>query len=840
MITIEKVNKYFYRHKKNQIHVINDTSLKLDGTGFVAILGPSGCGKTTLLNVIGGLDKVSKGKIYINKQRITKRRVNKIDKIRNLNMGYIFQDYKLIDNMSVFDNIALVLKMVGIKDKQEISTRVNYVLETLGIYRYRNRPAGMLSGGERQRVGIARAIVKDPDIIIADEPTGNLDSKNTLEIMNIIKSISKTRLVILVTHEADLAKFYASRIIELADGKIVNDYKNDTSGELDYAIENNIYLKDFKNHNKINKDDVTLEYYSDGKEKIDLNIVVRNGNIYIQSITGEKIEIIDQNSNIELIDDHYKKIDKSVYQKYEFNFRDVINKDLKKRYSAILNPFTLIWNGFKKIADYSFLKKLLLIGFVASSMFILMSLSRIFGALNVEDVYFLSYHKDYLQVVLKKIDVKDYLSYEKMDNITYLMPGNSMVSFMINYSGYYQTINANAYLSASMAGLSLISEKDITYGRMPENSYELVFDELAINDMIKGRPFTQAFVDQTAVMCGVTKVEDMLGRKITLNNMKDFTIVGIVNTGNPSFYVDEALFISIINNASQDYWYGGGGIMRPMPGIAVDYSDKYIDSDMDISSYYTFIDYNQTPVSLKLKKGKWPQNDYEVVVNYNNQYSMPLKKTIDVKINDKKLRVVGYYTSKEANDYFLVSPSTLKYHVVNNKADLILHSSNKEETINEFRLAGKNIYSTYEKGRNDYITQNKASVTSTLIFSGVILAISLIEVFLMIRSSFLSRIKEIGIYRAIGVKKSDIYRMFLGEIIAITTIASLLGITFMTYILKVLTSIDLMKPVYLINPYIVLLAIGICYVFNVIIGLVPVYTTLRKTPAQILARHDIE
>ena len=213
MIKLEKVNKYYNKGKKNQIHVIDNTSLELGEKGLVALLGPSGCGKTTLLNVIGGLDKIKKGKIYVNGQKISTRRSYKVDKIRNLNIGYIFQDYKLIDNLSVYDNVAIVLKMIGIKDEKKKKKRVEYILNSLNIYRFKSRPASMLSGGQRQRVGIARALVKDPDIILADEPTGNLDSKNSLEIMNIIKAISKNRLVILVTHETELAHFYADRII---------------------------------------------------------------------------------------------------------------------------------------------------------------------------------------------------------------------------------------------------------------------------------------------------------------------------------------------------------------------------------------------------------------------------------------------------------------------------------------------------------------------------------------------------------------------------------------------------------------------------------------------------
>ena len=283
MIRINGLNKYYNRHKKNQIHVINNTTLELPDTGLVALLGPSGCGKTTLLNAIGGLDKVNSGKIFINDKLITSKFTYKKDKIRNLQIGYIFQDYKLIDDKSVYDNVAMVLRMIGIKDKQEIKKRVDYILERVGIYRYRYRPCGMLSGGERQRVGIARALVKNPSIILADEPTGNLDSKNTIEVMNIIKSISKHKLVILVTHEVELAKFYATRIIEVSDGEVVKDYDNKNVDNLDYKIDNKFYLKDFKYYN-LNKDnDINIDNNSDTKDKLNLVIVIKNGNIYIKT-----------------------------------------------------------------------------------------------------------------------------------------------------------------------------------------------------------------------------------------------------------------------------------------------------------------------------------------------------------------------------------------------------------------------------------------------------------------------------------------------------------------------------------------------------------------------------
>lgn len=319
-------------------------------------------GKTTLLNAIGGLDKVNSGKIFINGKRITRKRSARVDKIRNLNIGYIFQNYNLINNLTVFENVALALKMSGVKNKNEIKKRVNYILERLGIYKYRNRYANMISGGERQRVSIARALVKNPDIIIADEPTGNLDSKNSLEIMNIIKSISKNKLVILVTHERDLAEFYASRIIEVVDGKVVNDRINEHNEELDYRLENKIYLKEFKEVNNLSKDDIDLKVYSNNNEKLNVKIVVKNGNLYIQA-KEKKVEVVDENSSIEFVDDYYKKMSKEEYEKYQFNYDEIINKKYKKRYTSIYNPITLLVDGFKKIYNYSILKKLLLLRF---------------------------------------------------------------------------------------------------------------------------------------------------------------------------------------------------------------------------------------------------------------------------------------------------------------------------------------------------------------------------------------------------------------------------------------------------------------------------------------------
>lgn len=813
MIKLENVNKFFYRHKKNQIHVINNTSLTLEDKGMVSLLGPSGCGKTTLLNAIGGLDKIDSGKIYINGERLSRRSVSSVDKIRNINIGYIFQDYYLVNNMTVFDNVALVLKINGIKDKDEITKRVNYVLEKVGMYRYRNRYANMLSGGERQRVGIARAIVKDPSIIIADEPTGNLDSKNTIEIMNIIKAISKDRLVILVTHETELADFYADRILKIEDGKIIEDIVNNHDNDLDYRLENKIYLKDLENHETIDKENLKVDFYSDTKEKLNIKLIVKNGNVYIES--SNKVEVIDNNSSIELVNDHYKKISKDIYQEYKFDFDKIINKNINKKYSSIFNPITLIKNGFKKVINYSAIKKLLLVGFFLSGIFITYSVSSLYGIYNIDDSKFVTINKNYLVIDSKKIDVNDFLKYEKNDNVNYILPGGSLVSFYIEYDDYYQTLNYKDLIYGSLSSLNMISENDIISGRMPNKSNEIVIDKLVF-DTYHSNPF--------ASMLGINTPEKLFDRELTVGVLENYKIVGVVDLGSPSIYTDESEFINILYNTNDT-------------AFTDNYYEEYIVDDKMVENL--IYDYNIYKNKITIKEGRFPLNDYEVIVNNFYKDSYKINQEIDVKINDKKLKVVGFYTSDDNISYLLSNTNTIKYSLISNSSDMTLSVKDKNKALNDFKAMGLNIKDSYQYSRDKYYNTRMDSMASTLIFSVVILLISLIEIYLMMRSSFLSRIKEVGIYRAIGMKRLDIYKMFIGEIIAITTLGSMTGVFFSSYVIYQLTTVSYYANKFLMNGTTVLTIVIIVYLFNLLVGLLPCALALRKTPAEIMSRSDI-
>ena len=813
MIRILGLNKYYNKGRRNQIHVINNTNLELPDKGLVALLGPSGCGKTTLLNAIGGLDRVNKGSIYINDKKITSRWSYKVDKIRNLNIGYIFQDYKLIDDMSVYDNVAMVLKMIGIKDKKEIKTRVEYILERVGMYRYRYRPCGMLSGGERQRVGIARALVKNPDIILADEPTGNLDSKNTIEIMNIIKAISRDKLVLLVTHEVDIAKFYASRILEITDGTIVKDYINKHDDKIDYRIDNTLYLKDFKYSYKNSDNNINIDYYNDEDKKLNLVIAVKNGNIYIKSNDDSRIEVVDSSSSIEIVNDHYKKLDKSVYEKYSFDFDKIINKDIKLKYSSIFNLGSIIKHGFKKVFGYSFVKKLLLGGFFLAALFVTYSVSNIIGLLTVNDSEFIATNKNYLKIERNKVKVEDYLNYEGMDGIIYMLPCNSKVGMKVSNQEYYQTKDSNIVINGSIASNEMISSKDIIYGRYPENDNEIVIDKM-VYDKAKGLE-----------MIGYYEVERMVNSRVFTN--KEYIIVGIVDMGSPSIYASRNELYNIIINskAGYDYDYGFG------------VSSVAISEELDNSSIYSYDSYRD---KIVITKGREPSNDYEVIINESYQEEYKLNKEIDKKVNGKKLVVVGYYKSEDDINSYFVSSNTKKYDLIENSKGIIIYSKDKDKIINNFKDIGVKVIDVYQSDRNNYIDSMKDSVNASLIVAGIMLGISLVEIILMTRSSFLSRIKEVGIYRAIGVKKLDIYKMFISESFAISTLASLPGVLFMSYCLHVLSDIDYIGRNYVMNIYIMILCIILIYLFNIIVGLIPVFNTIRKSPARILSGKEVD
>lgn len=203
-------------------HALKKVSIQFRKNEFVSILGPSGSGKTTLLNIIGGFDRYDSGDLIINNKSTKKFKTTEWDSYRNNCIGFIFQSYNLISHISVLENVEMTMTLSGYKKKNKRKKALD-ALQRVGLKDHAHKKPNQLSGGQMQRVAIARALVNDPDIILADEPTGALDSNTSVQIMDLIKEIAKDKLVIMVTHNPDLAKEYATRIIEVKDGEIIGD-----------------------------------------------------------------------------------------------------------------------------------------------------------------------------------------------------------------------------------------------------------------------------------------------------------------------------------------------------------------------------------------------------------------------------------------------------------------------------------------------------------------------------------------------------------------------------------------------------------------------------------------
>ena len=221
MLELKGINKTYKTGEFKQ-HALKDVSLKFRTNEFVAILGPSGSGKTTLLNIIGGLDRYDKGDLIINNKSTKKFKDKDWDAYRNHCIGFIFQSYNLIPHMNILKNVEMGMTLSGLSAKQRRMKAIK-VLKRVGLEEHMYKKPNQLSGGQMQRVAIARALSNDPEIILADEPTGALDTKTSIQIMDLIKEIAKDKLVIMVTHNPELAENYANRIIKMQDGTILSD-----------------------------------------------------------------------------------------------------------------------------------------------------------------------------------------------------------------------------------------------------------------------------------------------------------------------------------------------------------------------------------------------------------------------------------------------------------------------------------------------------------------------------------------------------------------------------------------------------------------------------------------
>ncbi|MBU1020072.1 MAG: ABC transporter ATP-binding protein/permease [Firmicutes bacterium] len=807
MIKLNKLEKYFNRNQKNEIHVINDISLDLPEKGLVVLLGPSGSGKTTLLNVLGGLDKVQSGTIIFGDEEINRYKSKVWDKIRNKQVGYIFQNYNLLNNLTVYDNIALTLNMVGVVDKDEVEKRIDYILDSMGMINYRKRRASQLSGGQQQRVAIARALAKNPKVIIADEPTGNLDSKNTVDIMNIIKKISATKLVVLVTHEKELADFYADRVITLKDGVIVGDYQNNSNGDLNLQHDTDIYLKDLEQLSDLTDQVSNLKIYTDETvtSPFEIKLIVKNKTLYldVNSKDFSKVKLLGNDSEVKVFDKHFEKVTKESFDESTFNLEEISSEEKTIVKHSVISIKESLKYALNRLFGSSKLGKLFYFGFAAGAVLIAIAVGLLANVYNFDQTKFLSGPANTVVVDYVDYTYNEILAFESDPSIDYVSFLNSSISVKFDLPAVYQSRDNDTTYSGFGVKSDYLSSDDIVIGRNVEAYNEIVIDQMIVDNMLKNASFKYI---------GINTIDDLMNIDVlipitTENGIYYYkmTIVGISNMKNPVYYLNEEIIYMAKTN---------------------------------IAVYEVFAD------QMTLSEGVLPLNKGELLMIDDPNNTTPLSSRT-ISAMEHVLDVSGLYTSTNADfPTFMMKFADMKElyfdnnYTVDGTAIYVL-SNDVEGTLGYFSQQTAKAYSLFDEELQNYRLDRLAGSVGTIVFTLVVLGASSISFFFIIRSSLISRIYEVSVYRALGVTKNDIRKMFVTEIILITTLTSLIGYLATSYVLLKIQGVasDYFEFIH-VSFFSLTTGLLLIYVINIISGLLPVSNLLRNTPSEILSKYD--
>lgn len=814
MIKLTNLNKYYNKGKLNEIHVINNTSLEFPEKGLVALTGPSGCGKTTLLNVIGGLDSFESGEINFDGHIIKKYKPLEWDILRNHHVGYIFQNYNLIPDKTVYENIEVSLNMAGLYDKKEIEERINYVLNTVGMYNYRRRNVLALSGGQQQRVAIARAISKNPKVVLADEPTGNLDANNTFEIMSIIKKISETCLVILVSHERSLVEFYADRVIELADGNVTSEFDNYGSKSFEHVDERNIYLRDLTKDSSLEEHKIERYYEKDMDDSLAFKIIEIKDSIYIKAETSgkKKIKYITDDSEIRLLDANYKARKTEDVSEYSFDLDQFGSIDRTTNKKSFIKFSDTLKQGFVKATSRrKFIGWLFLIAYFVISALVVYQLSTFASLTRLDEKQFLRTAKDLISITTEQgvnsTDIDNILN--NVANVEW-SPYYQATSARVMYNEYYQG-DASSSVSIFPMKASWVDEADMLYGRLPANNKEIVIDVWVAEDILDRKAYADL---------GVTDIQDLLGKILYTQNSYylDFEIVGIIETESPIVVVEDAAIYGFVET-------------------------------------YEFLPQGSVDGSYTITEGRDIQAVDEILVGPNVE--IDLGSTILV--SSRELTVVGkyLYIPSENSIYsditlnIMISSNEVVEDVVKSQIDnfgyyqtesIYFYSDDIDKAIEDINALNTEYeaFNSYEYQRNFSIDQQRESVAARIQSIVITLVGIVIYIFFMMRSSMLSRIKEIGIYRSIGATKRDIFKIFLGEIFWFTTLGSLTGYLAMSFLInRIQNMLGEIISIFYFPIHYFLGGIIAIYLINIIFGLLPIFSLLNKTPSEINAKFDI-
>lgn len=593
MIELKRVNKTYNRRRKNAKHALKNISLKLEETGMVFILGESGSGKSTFLNIIGGLDNHDDGDLIIKDKNTKEFTQNDYDSYRNTMIGFIFQEYNVLNQFNVGENISLALELQG--EKTDKNTVLKY-LKMVGIEdKIKNKP-NELSGGERQRVAIARALIKDPEIIMADEPTGALDSENSKQILDQLKKISKNRLVIVVSHDRELAYTYADRIIEFSDGKIINDISkqdDDKLKEFDYYITGDILT--IKKGYELTKEDTSFINKHLSKNKTDLSIYKnKDGKVFRKTIQKD----------LKLNDDKYSQIESKLpfISRVRIALNSLNHKPIRLMIAILLSAISFTLFGLTStLASYKNTKSMS--ESFKSHTFEYLSVGKNQNLNNLTE-------SNKREIKFTDDDLKDLNNKFKTANFLGVFRNESYNITGLNYDRDPAN-NVKQFYPKVYTGFSVIEDRDLDLisGKLPSNKNEVVISNVIYQIFLE-----LGYRDsKNNISTDVKTYEDIIDKNIYYNN-QTLKIVGIVDTkGN-------------INHL-KDYYETSNLTERDFEVVIFDFFEKTLNLTLFVS------------------------NDFKINYLNNNSFSFENFTIPELKINNSGINIFEFgLTSKVKKD----------------------------------------------------------------------------------------------------------------------------------------------------------------------------------------------
>ena len=855
MIELKNVSKIYKSKKGGKTIAINNISLKFDDKGMTFILGKSGSGKSTLLNIIGGLDKYDSGDIFILGKSSKDFKNSDFDSYRNTYVGFVFQEFNILEDYNVYENIVLALQL---QQKDIDKEKIDALLAKLELSNLKNRKVNELSGGQKQRVAIARALIKEPKIILADEPTGNLDSKTGKQVMDLLKEISKEKLVIIVSHDVESANIYGDRIIEIKDGNIISDTKENNTSDT-----KNRY-KPIKSKLPF-KDSFKLGIGSLRHKKIKLTFT-----ILLTIVALLFLSIMDTLSNYDVEKAHSRllvaknenavKVEKYYFFNQEYDKYDFYNKDQRKlelsdqKYieSKLKNKFYPI---YKLQEDYHYMKngEALKIGDITKN-----TLYFEMGAYVDLNIVAIDNFTDFLDEKIigrypindNEILISNYLAdliieggittYEKnavdefMDDYTfkplnYMDIINSDKTFYLGSQGKVKIVGIIDYDLTKYASL-----KDLTYDskNIKDEQWDLRSElALAASNLYNNIYVTNEFLEKLEL----AKVEE-LDENVNFFNLESETF----NLQNDSYYIAPA-----VPQKELEYYDGNNWVVTNdlnQNEIVLNIHQVINSSDQEYEKGLEKYLSNNPGIDSKTLEKKY-------FVNYIKNLDV-IGKTVSLKVVDRNEKLVDNFADLKIVGIVGLSDQNRNYYLSNNlvgkyKID-VLQKTGYLVSMTEYQdfkyMLSTFPYSDEIQVVTPYSTQVAMTVREIMILKDITFYVSLVlfifTVFLIgnfIMTSISYRKKEIGVLRALGSRSLDIIKIFLWEGIVMAFISATISSILLVLVTTLLNNVIMSGTDIILTPFILgirqfILIYLVVFIVTIVASIIPIIKISKMKP----------